>query len=438
MRTVEERSDSTSTHAPLARTFREGIKDYLDHLRLFSKNTRLYLAGSFLMGINFSVFLLLLNLYLKERGFMESEIGLVASSRAVGMTLMALPAAVILSRMRLKPILMVTVALFAIFSYSIVSADLLGYMIIYAVLSGMAFTFYRVAAGPFYMRNSTRKERTHIFSFSFGMMILAGTIGSLAAGKTAAWIGGELGDIVLGYRYTLYLGILVSLLSLMPFMLIKAAAPSDDEKRITLSRQQLRRRGKFYFKISFVNFLIGTGAGLIIPFLNLYFRDRFDLPPDTIGFYYFLVNFSMFAGILAGPVLARRFGLVRTIVFTQLMSIPFLLTLAYSYFLPVVVVAFVVRGALMNLGVPIVTNLGMELSDRSEQGLVNALLMVAWTSSWMVSTALGGRLIEQYGYTFTMNITIVLYVLSSVIFFMFFRRIESRSTDTGRWSIVEQ
>ena len=175
-------------------------------------------SASFVMGINFQVFNLLLNLYLKELGFPEGQIGLVASGRAVGMTMMAIPVAIILSRVRLKPILMVSITVFGVFSFLIVSVQQLWFMIGFAVMSGMAFAFYRVAGGPFYMRNSTPRERTHLFSFSFGVMIMAGMIGSLGAGKTAVLLTEVTGDLITAYQYTLYLGIAVSLLALIPFI----------------------------------------------------------------------------------------------------------------------------------------------------------------------------------------------------------------------------
>jgi len=415
-----------------------GIRDYLDHVKLFSRNARLYLFGSFLIGINFQVFLLLLNLYLKEIGFLESDIGLVASSRAVGMTVMAIPAGLLLSRIRLKPILIASCILFAIFSYCIVSFKTFLLLASFSVLSGMAFSFYRVAAGPFYMRNSTPVERTYLFSFSFGTNLLAGMVGAVSAGRLAAIIGERTGDLVLGYQYTLCAGIVVGLLAMIPFVMIKSSRPSVEERHISLSRARLRERGGFYLKIFATNFIIGSGAGLIIPFLNLYFRDRFDLAPDTIGLFYSVVHFSMLTGSLAGPVLVKRFGLVRTVVITQLMSIPFMAALSYAYFLPLAFVAFVMRGGLMNLGVPLVTNLGMELARKNEQGLVGALLMVAWTSSWMVSTAIGGSLIEHYGYTVTMNITIVIYIISSVVFFTLFRRTETHSQGQSGWVITRE
>jgi len=416
----------------------DGTHEYIAYLRKFTRNARLYLLGSFLMGVTFNVFQLLLNLYLKELGFAEGKIGVIISSRAIGMTLIAIPAAIILSRIRLKPVLLVSVILFGICSYFISSVQLFETLVLFSALAGMAFTFFRVGAAPFYMRNSAGDERTHLFSIAYGTMLVAGMAGSVGSGKLVNILTDYTGSAIAGYRYTLYIGIAIGLLALIPFAMIRASRPSKEENRISLSRKQIRERGGFYFKLSFCNFLVGLGAGLIIPFLNLYFRDRFNLSPATIGFYYFVVQFSMLAGSLSGPVLAKRFGLVRAVVLTQLASIPFMLILSYSYFLPLAFVAFVFRGGLMNLGQPIVTNLGMELSSREEQGLVNALLMVAWTSSWMVSAALGGSLIQHYGYTVTMNITIILYVISTIVFYIFFRNTEVRRESAPGWKLIKE
>ncbi|RKX25472.1 MAG: hypothetical protein DRP46_11935 [Candidatus Zixiibacteriota bacterium] len=76
------------------------------------------------------------------------------------------------------------------------------------------------------------------------------------------------------------------------------------------------------------------------------------------------------------------------------------------------------------------TNFGMEMVDKSEQAFVNALFMFGWNSSWMISTVIGGRLIEAHGYTLPLMITAGLYLLSSILYYIFFRSSE-RKTDTG-------
>ena len=415
---------------------RSGLAVYFGHIQLFSTNARLFLLGSFLMGMNFQFFQLLLNLYLKEMGLAEGDIGLIQSGRGIGMTLMAIPAALILSRIRVKPVLQWAAVGVAFFSACLVTVNHLPLLIGFMILSGMSFSFYRIAAGPFFMRNSTPTERTYLFSFQFASMLLAGMIGSVGAGRMARYLGESTGDILLGYQYTLFLGIAIGILALIPYAFIRASKPSAEESRLTFSWDLIRKRRSFYYKITISNFLTGLGAGLIIPFLNLYFRDRFGMPADEIGYFYFMVHCAMFTGMMIGPVLARKFGLVRTVVITQLLSIPFMLILSYSYLLPLAAIAFVLRGGLMNLGVPMITNLGMELSERHEQPLVNALLGIAWTSSWMVSAALGGAVIEKFGYTTTLNVSIIIYLISTVTLYAYFKGAERRTDEPTGWAIV--
>jgi len=434
---VKPTTTVTPSNAEAARGWREAMREYVADVRRFSPNARLYLLGAFLVGINYEVFQLLLNLYLRELGFSDTQIGFVNSFRAVGMTAMAIPAAIMLARLALRPSLVVAMVLLGGASFIVIESNLYGVVLAFSVVMGMAYTVSRVAAAPFYMRNSTPRERPHLFSFSFGVSLLAAMIGSLTAGKSAAMIAQITGDVVLGYRYTLVGAVAISLLSLIPFSLIRGDGLTGEEARIRVSRELLRRRGGFLLRISLANFLIGAGAGLIIPFLNLYFRDRFGLSPDRIGFFYFCVTCAMFLGILAGPLLTKRFGLVRAVVLTQLASIPFMLTLSYTYYLPLAFAAFVLRGALMNIGVPLGTHFGMEMCERTEQGLVNALLMVSWTGSWMLSAAVGGRLIDLYGYSITFDITIGLYCLSSVYYYWSFRKAERRTMGASGWEIVK-
>lgn len=404
---------------------------------MFSPNVRWYLLGAFLMGMNFEIFQLLLNLYFKELQFGEGDMGLVNACRAMGMAIMAIPASMLFSRFRVRPMLLMGVSGFALFSVLIITTREIWILMGLSLLVGVSWSLFRVFSGPFYMRNSTSTERSHLFSCSFAVLILAGMIGSAGAGKLVTVLGAYYGDILVGYKLTLVVGVLIGTLALFPFSMITAPAPLQTSERISLSLRQLRSRGGFYGKLVFVNFLIGIGAGLIIPFLNLYFKDRFHQPPDMIGLFFLAMSAAMFIGTLLGPVLARRFGLVRAVVITQLASLPFMVTLAYTYSLPVAFAAFVIRGGLMNLNAPISSHLAMELSEEAERPLVNALLMISWTASWMISVAIGGELVERHGFTLVLNIASGLYLISSVLYYYFFRNIEQRRADDSGWYIPD-
>lgn len=416
---------------------RSDLRDYLAHVRMFSSNARWYLLGSFLMGMNFEIFQLLLNLYFKELDFREGDIGLINACRAMGMALMSIPASILFSRFHIRPLLISGVVAFALFSVLLITTNQLWLLMGLSLMIGMSWSLFRVFGGPFYMSNSTPVERTHLFSCSFAVLLLAGMVGSAGAGKLVTVVGGMTGDMLIGYKVTLIVGVLIGTLAMFPFAMVTSRPSTAVQTRITLNRRQLTTRGTFYGKLILVNFLIGTGAGLIIPFLNLYFKERFHLAPDMIGLFYLAVSAAMFLGTLSGPILARRFGLVRAVVFTQLASIPFMLTLAYTYLLPLAFAAFVVRGALMNLNSPITSHLAMELSDEAERPLVNALLMISWTASWMLAVAVGGELVERYGFTLVLNISSGLYVVASLMYFRFFRHVEQRRDGDSGWYLPD-
>jgi MFS family permease len=398
------------------------ILDYWGHLKLFSRNARLFLVGIFFVGLNFSIFSLLLNLYFKEIGFTEDLIGEVLSLTGWGMTIVSVPAAFMIPKVQVKKILIISVVFAGIFSLLQASFVERTQLLVASFALGMTSSVARVAAAPFLMRNSTPKERTYLFSLNFGIYLLAAIIGSLGGGYLPNLFSHYVGSGAIAFRYSLYLSVFLSVLALIPFMMIK-----PDEKREPLTKDKkdwdkklLTERGILLFKLCLPFFIVGMGAGLVIPFLNLYFRDRFLLSAKTIGIFFALLQFFMLAGILIGPLLSKKIGMIKTIVSTQLSSLPFMLVLAFTYNLPLAVVCFLFRGTLMNMGQPISTNFAMEKVKEKEQALANALLMLSWTASWAASANLGGRLIKAYSFTPPLLITVGLYIISSVLYYFFF------------------
>ena len=191
------------------------------------------------MGMGFSGFMLLFNLYLKEYGFLEGRIGNIISAATIGVVIMAIPASIIIRRFPVKRILVLATPI-AAFSY-IVQVTASQYYIIMAggLLAGFASVFFRVAAAPFFMRNSTPKERPYLFSVQFAFMLVAGIIGNILGGFLPGVIETYGFVPLLAYRYTLYIFGGMVLVGIIPYLMIHEKPASRVEEKLKLSANRL-------------------------------------------------------------------------------------------------------------------------------------------------------------------------------------------------------
>jgi predicted MFS family arabinose efflux permease len=392
---------------------KRAIKYYIGNLRLFSRNARLFLIGTFFWGMGFSGFMLLFNLYLKELGFAEGNIGNIISATTIGTALMAIPASFLLRRFAIKPILLISTPI-AVFSYLIqVTASQYTMILASGFAAGMAAVFSNVAAAPFFMRNSTPKERPYLFSMQFALMLFAGILGNILAGALPGMIKNAGMVPHLPYRYTLLIFSGLVLAAMIPITLIKQKPPRRPER---MKIHSSRTIGKLFLP----NLIVGIGAGLSIPFLNLYFRDSFNTPEYMIGIFYSMQQFFMITGLLVAPLVAERIGKIKTVVISQLISIPFLVLLGTTKLLTLAVLAFLTRAAFMNMAQPLYTNFAMEKVHHEDQPLTNALLTIAFTAGWGISANFGGYLIEHFGYAAPFITTSIFYLISTGITYGYF------------------
>lgn len=397
----------------------EPVRHLLRTSRAFSSNARLYLFGTFLMGIGHGSLWVHMNLYYRTLGLGEAAIGKILSAASFGTVLISLPAAFWVDRFPAQTVFMLAAAGFGctFLLQLLVPNETL--ILVAAMATGMLFTVHWVAAAPFFMRNASRGERTELFGFASAVETLATIFASFGAGFAARRLAASLGSELLGLRYALIATAALAFLAVFPFARIRSAPPRTD--RPPWRQYLLARDFRLLWKLTFPGFLIGCGAGLTIPFLNLYFRNRFGQDPQRIGIFFAVAQFLTMAGFLLGPLLARRLGHVRAIVVTELLSIPFFLILAVAADLWLAVAAFWFRGALMNMNQPISNAFAMEMVPADQHASTNSMRMLAWNGSWMIATPLGGWLIERHGFAPNMAGTMGLYLISAGLFWAYFR-----------------
>lgn len=383
------------------------------------------MIGGIFNGIGLSVFSLLFNLYLKEYGYTETQIGQILSIGSLGSAIVAIPAAILLEKIHVKKILIYS-TVFACLAYGFsIYYKILSMIFAFMFFANMFITVYRVSTAPFFMRNSSKRERIYLFSFNSALMMLSQLFGFIIGGylpKIIMFINANI-QLKTAYEYSLYASIFGTMISIFPFLYLTHSEIIQKKKGIF---SQMRNYSwDIIMKLLIPKALVGLGAGLVIPFMNLYFKNEFNLGSDRIGFFFSIMQVFLFTGMMMAPFLTKHLGMIRSIVLTELLSIPFMLILAISRSLPLAVVAFIMRGTLMNMNLPISANFEMELVKPHEQPFTNAMSTLAWQGAWTVSAWVGGYIIEKYSFAFSFYITIGAYLLSAVTYYAFFSNFRS-------------
>ena len=406
--------------SPLAAVWR----DYREAFESFSRPARLFLLHIALGWAGYGVNTVLFNLYLVEGRYQESFIGGVISINALGLALAALPSGWLAERWGRRPCLLLGAALYGAGHLS--RALVLSPALIYAgsMLAGVGQSLVAISAAPFLSEHSTPKERTHLFSSFFATELLAGVVGSLIGGGLPGallrWPAETRPSLLEAYRWTLILGAGLDFASMLPLLRMRGLkeAPLAHERARLDPREQWR-----LLPIAVNAAMLGAGAGLFIPFMNLYFKSRFDCSSAQIGVFFSIAQVITALAMMLGPAVARRFGKLRTATASQLLSLPFLVTLGIERRLETAVGAFWLRAMFMQASTPLIGAFVMESLPPALRARSASFTNLVWNMGWAVSATLSGVLIVRFGYAVPFYVTAALYMGASLWLFRSLRHV---------------
>ncbi|MBE2198379.1 MAG: MFS transporter, partial [Anaerolinea sp.] len=295
------------------------------------------------------------------------------------------------------------------------------------VVMGLAQSLGGVTFGPFLMENSGEKERTYLFSFSMGLQMIAGFAGNWLGGSLPTWTGGLVGAAptsAAAYGWALTAVAILSFFALLPILFMhNPRKTAGDEARQSVSPfQYARQNPALLLKLISPMLITSLGAGLLMPFLNIFFRHAFASSDKTIGALFAVGSLFMGIGLLAAPPLADRFGKIKVVVLTQALSIPFLALMGFVPLFGVSAAAYLVRLALMNMSNPVYQAFVMEQVDEEARATVASLVSMSWNVGWAFSPTLSGWLQVHYGFNPVFWGTILTYVVAIYLYWRFFGR----------------
>ncbi len=408
-----------------------GVTRYWQRLRSFSPNARFYLLGTIITGLSFSIYMLIFNLYIDSRGYPRSFLGELQSLPNLIALFGAVPAGMLVDRIGRRRALLLASAGQTLASFGIVVSPGPWGLRLSMITFGVSQSLWMVSGAPFMMENSTEEERNALFSASFGLQTLVGFFGTLVGGYLPTVFGNVLGvnvESATAYGTTLAGTVALSAMALIPVFLIKEQPRAAIVRVGSVWPWRNLSNPRLAARIFVPNIVISMGAAILIPYMNLFFKETFPISDTVLGTLFAVSAVITGTATLASPVLADRWGRIRSLVLTQLTSIPFLLLIGFSGVFWISGIAFWVRAALMNMGNPLYSAFAMEQVTERERATVSGLMGMSWNIGWTIGPYLSGYMQANpnIGFQPIFLITCSLYVVAALLEKGFFQRLDDR------------
>jgi MFS family permease len=401
------------------------LRTYAQRIRAFQPNARLYLLNVLVTGAAMGVFRLLFNFFVLSLGYDEALLGNLIAAGSFTALLMALPMGYLADQLGRKRSLLLSAAgvSLSVLTMALWPSRWMFYLM--NVVSGMAQSLAAVTMSPFLMENSGEEERTYLFSFSSGLQMAIASLGNWIGGYLPTWVATAKSVSPLSsqaYGGALLVIGLVLALGVLPLLALRPDVVLKSERTVFAPLAYAARQPVLLSKLILPMLITSLGAGLIMPFMNVFFRQTYGQPDPVIGSLFAWGSLAMGLGLLIAPPLAERMGKIQFVVITQGLSIPFLILLGFAPLFWVSALAYYVRLALMNMSGPVYQTFVMEHVEPSARATAASLVSMAWNFGWAFSPTISGWLQVRYGFGPAFLGTIILYTISVTLYWAFFWR----------------
>ncbi len=401
------------------------LREYGTRLRAFRPNARLYLINVIITGVSMGVYRLLFNFYALSFGFDEALLGRLITTASFTALIAALPMGYLADLIGRKFSLVLGGLFIGLSVFGIVLFPNEPMFYAMNILSGIAQSLWGITMAPFLVENSGEEERTYLFSFSQGLQMFSAFAGNWVGGYLPSWMGTWQNVSAmdsLAYGWSLVIVAITFTLGITPLLFLKRQRLESEQRSVFAPLKYAAENPAMLGKLVVPLLITSIGAGLIMPFMNIFFRVVHKQPDPVIGTLFAWGSLAMAIGFLVAPPMADRMGKIQFVVITQGLSVPFLALLGFSPWFWVSAGAYYVRLGLMNMSTPVYQAFVMEQVDPSARATVASLTSMAWSFGWAFSPTVSGALQVRYGFGPPFIGTITLYIVAISMYWFFFWR----------------
>ncbi|GCE19595.1 MFS transporter [Dictyobacter kobayashii] len=359
------------------------------------------------------------------------------------------PAGLCIDRFKGKTILIWASALVGIAGAGQILLRTPFFLLLSAFIAGIGGAFILVVNAPFLARNSTPAERSHLFSLNIVLTLIMTVIGEALGGilplwfRSKGWLMAPLPaeihwaltqqPLARSYQLALLVAGIIVVPSFIPLFMMREEQPLRPQRneRSVQMRVALKARlsmisewRKIPPQTLFSNpllvmigiqILIGTGAGLLLPYFNVYFVQHLGASSALFGAIDAAANTLNALLTLLAPWLVLRIGKVAALVIPRIISLPIMLLIGITSSLPLAATLYPLRQGFMDMSQGILQVFSMEVVPAQRRGLANSSYQAAYQIMWALGASLGGLMIARVGYLPVFICTTILYSLALIL-----------------------
>jgi MFS family permease len=236
------------------------------------------------------------------------------------------------------------------------------------------------------------ERRTHVFAWYNLAGSFATATGALTGGWLAQWLQMRGASALEAYRVVLAGYALGGLVLAGLFLSLSRSIEVDSVPAVAAApRFGLHRSRRVVVKISALFSLDAFAGGLIVQSMIAYwFHIRFGVDAGIIGSIFFGANLLAGVSALMAARLARRIGLINTMVFTHVPSNVLLILVPLMPSLPLAVTMLLLRFSISQMDVPTRQSYTMAVVSPDERSAASGVTSIARSVGAAISPALTG------------------------------------------------
>ena len=396
----------------------------------FEKDAKKLVWVSVFAAISDAFVWFLLTLYLDSLGYSKVELGSVIFAMSISSTLPLLLFGYLSDRFGRRRMIFFGVIIRVAGLALLARADSLTDFYVGVSVWGLGHATYVPAFMGFLSEKVEEQRRKFLFGFQM--------FGSMVASASTVLVAGMLPDflsttyewsIQQSYATVYIIALVFALLQLIPLSMTREEGRKKKDmgrtkEPVNACAPPVPKRTLLMLCIPMA--LLGLGAGLVIPFFQVYFRWRFDTSIQDIGILFSLTQFLWAGAYLLMPNIAERKGSVNAITVVHTGAIVALVAIPISPNFHFVALAYVTRMVLMNSTWPIFQSYSLSQVPKEHRSLTLSATNFSFNVMKAITPLVGGYLFAQsLGLPFF--ITAILYAIATLTFYFLFRKRDDRS-----------